>query len=205
MPTNSAAPLEPGGPGPARRPSRRVPLLLALLASTAGACGPLLEEPGANVPDPEGTRTTTINFTIQPHPIVLYQGPAADGPYMTHRFVQVLTGVDASLNVHFTTVTSALPDFSASYLIYENQGGEVAAIGRVAGLGAITDVPRSGWGPIASAEPGNGYVLRFKPARNVEANLPVIHARLYIVQYLTSTSGGIIGARVKYQLPFLPR
>ena len=69
-------------------------------------------------------------------------------------------------------------------------------------FGAITSKPETGWGSLASAEPGNGYVLRFKHARSFSADLPVTYVRFYVVEWLTNTSGGIMGARVKYQHPF---
>jgi hypothetical protein len=202
MTTHDAVPRRRAAPAPSRPRARRNRCVLAFLAGVALACGPALNDPGGTVADPEGTRTTTINFTIQPHPIVLYQGVADDGPYGTHAYVQVLTGVDASLNVHFTSVTSSDPEFRDHYLLNGNQGGEVVALGPVAGLGTIAAKPEAGWGPLASAEPGSGYVLRFKHARSFEADLPVTHARLYVVEWLTNTSGGIMGARVKYQMPF---
>ena len=79
--------------------------------------------------------------------------------------------------------------------------GEIADIGEVAGLGNVTTIPESGWTSRTVVVPGHGYVLRcqhYVPG-------PYQYTRLYASQFLTSTSGGIIGVQIKYQTPFEPQ
>ncbi len=72
---------------------------------------------------------------------------------------------------------------------------EFVSVGRVTGLGNIRNVPEQGWSDEVAVIPGNGYVIRDK------SNL---YIRLYVVDYIISTSGGIIGATVKFQRGFIP-
>lgn len=77
--------------------------------------------------------------------------------------------------------------------------GEVICIGKVAGLGNIRERPETGWADEAALLPGYGYILR--TSYNQDG---YVYCRVYVVGYLTSTGGGIIGATVKYQSPFIP-
>ncbi|HIY15238.1 MAG TPA: DUF5036 family protein [Candidatus Alistipes cottocaccae] len=79
--------------------------------------------------------------------------------------------------------------------------GDVICIGQVAGLGNIRERPEVGWADEAALLPGYGYILR---ASNIDAPDGYVYCRVYVVGYLTSTGGGIIGATVKYQSPFIP-
>ena len=67
-----------------------------------------------------------------------------------------------------------------------------ASIGAVKGLGNVANIPTTGWASQVAVIPGNGYV----------AYNGVNFYRLYVTDYITATSGGIIGADVKYQKPF---
>ena len=75
---------------------------------------------------------------------------------------------------------------------------EIVSVGSVSGLSGVVQAPRNGWATSAAVVPGTGYVLRFKNP-NTEKNY---YMRLYVVDYITNTSGGIIGATVKYQCPW---
>ncbi|MDR0873810.1 MAG: DUF5036 family protein [Prevotellaceae bacterium] len=75
---------------------------------------------------------------------------------------------------------------------------EVVNIGRVNGLGSIKKTPSSGWTTGTAVEPGSGYVFRMNDAGGYT------YARLYVVEWIIDTSGGIMGAKVKYQYPFNP-
>jgi len=72
----------------------------------------------------------------------------------------------------------------------------IANVGKVKGLGAITKIPSSGFVKQTSVEKGYGYVIFIKENG--------LYARLYVTDWVLSTSGGIIGAKVKYQYPFEP-
>lgn len=69
----------------------------------------------------------------------------------------------------------------------------IVSLGAMKGLGNVVSVPTEGWSSSVAVMPGNGYVVR----RNGQ------YARLYVDSYMTSTSGGIMGATVKYQSPFV--
>lgn len=70
----------------------------------------------------------------------------------------------------------------------------IASVGPVKGLGNVSSIPTAGWAREVAVTPGNGYVVY--DASNDE------FYRVYVIDYITSTSGGVIGADVKYQKPF---
>lgn len=87
------------------------------------------------------------------------------------------------------------------------QFGDVICIGKVAGLGNIRERPETGWADQAALLPGYGYILRRSSKYDQDGRLTpdgYNYCRVYVVGYLTSTGGGIIGATVKYQSPFIP-
>lgn len=69
-----------------------------------------------------------------------------------------------------------------------------ASIGRVKGLGNVSDIPVAGWAHSVSVTPGYGYVGYHVYENN--------YYRIYVDDYITSVGGGIIGADIKYQTPF---
>lgn len=84
---------------------------------------------------------------------------------------------------------------------------DVVCIGKVAGLGNIRERPEVGWADEAALLPGYGYILRRSSKYDQDGRLTpdgYNYCRVYVVGYLTSTGGGIIGATVKYQSPFIP-
>lgn len=72
--------------------------------------------------------------------------------------------------------------------------GKIVSVGKVAGLGNITTVPAAGWKEKAVVDVSEGYV-----AINTYGDT---YARIYVMDYMTSTTGGIMGTRIKYQCPF---
>ena len=102
--------------------------------------------------------------------------------------------------------TGVYPDGCDGYFFisYSNNfyGGtgtwSFARIGEVSGLGNITTIPNSGFAREVSVEPGYGYV-----AKN-EKNSDITYVRIYVEDWIISTSGGIMGAEIKYQSPFEP-
>lgn len=76
-------------------------------------------------------------------------------------------------------------------------GEQLLSVGTVAGLGNITGIPEGEWKSAAAVVPGTGYVVR-------SASTPYKFARLFVVGFMQSTAGGIMGATVKYQCPFVP-
>lgn len=72
-----------------------------------------------------------------------------------------------------------------------------ASIGKVRGLGNVSDIPTSGWASQVAVNPGYGYVAYNGGDRQFY--------RIYVKDYIVSTGGGIIGADIKYQTPFKGR
>ncbi len=71
-------------------------------------------------------------------------------------------------------------------------GGEFAAIGAVQGLGNVSYIPTTGWADKISVIPGNGYVAYSNNK----------FYRIYVISEIAGTTGGVIGADIKYQEPF---
>lgn len=68
----------------------------------------------------------------------------------------------------------------------------IARFGSVSGISAITSIPSSGWVGKIAVNPGTGYVIRY-------GDYGYTYIRLYVKNWIVSTSGGIIGATVVYQ------
>lgn len=73
----------------------------------------------------------------------------------------------------------------------------IASIGSVSGLSKIKQIPHSGWTDRVAVNPGNGYVIRFEGS--CESGTFCHYARVYVKEWIESTSGGIIGAIVRYE------
>ncbi|MBQ7462761.1 MAG: DUF5036 family protein [Bacteroidaceae bacterium] len=79
------------------------------------------------------------------------------------------------------------------YIDKENfKGASFASIGAVSGLGNVSTIPTSGWAEQMSVIAGNGYVAYSNNQ----------FYRIYVVSDIAGTSGGVIGADIKYQKPF---
>lgn len=75
-------------------------------------------------------------------------------------------------------------------------GCSIMSVGKVAGLGAIRNIPSGAkWGNSTVATPGYGYIM--SPGGDS-------YVRLYVESYITSSGGTIIGAKVKYELGWIP-
>lgn len=79
------------------------------------------------------------------------------------------------------------------YISNENfSGAYFASVGAVKGLGNVSIIPTLGWAGQMSVIAGNGYVAYCNNQ----------FYRIYVVSDIVGTSGGIIGADIKYQKPF---
>jgi hypothetical protein len=82
----------------------------------------------------------------------------------------------------------------------------ICNLGAMSGLGNITKIPTSGFTTPSefdlsgACEAGHGYVVKFEK----EDGSNPTYVRLYVVESIVSTTGGIMGAKVKYQYPFVP-
>lgn len=78
---------------------------------------------------------------------------------------------------------------------FHGNGWKIASMGKVRGLGNVASIPTSGWADRVAVVPGNGYV-----AHNYWSDEFV---RIWVSDYISgATTGGVIGAEVKYQKPF---
>lgn len=78
---------------------------------------------------------------------------------------------------------------------FHGNGWKIASLGQMKGLGNVYTIPATGWTDKISVKPGNGYV-----AYNSYQDE---YYRIYVTDYITgATSGGVIGADIKYQKPF---
>ncbi len=71
----------------------------------------------------------------------------------------------------------------------------VVSMGAVKGLGNVSYIPVTGWEKSVAVVPGDGYVAYSPTFKRFY--------RIYVSDFITGTDGGIIGANVKYQVPFL--
>lgn len=92
-----------------------------------------------------------------------------------------------------------MPDYPYIFMYNNNnfKGGfsGIASVGKVKGLSSIKKIPTTGWAEQVAIMPGYGYVIR---AWHDD------YIRLYVVQYMENTSGGIMGCTIKYQAPWEP-
>ena len=81
----------------------------------------------------------------------------------------------------------------------DNRTGQTlfACIGEVKGLGNVSYIPKYGWNHQMRVTPGSGYVV-YRANEGTEGKF----YRIYVERYITDTNGGIIGADIKYQVPF---
>ena len=80
----------------------------------------------------------------------------------------------------------------------ESDNLDIVSIGTVKGLSEVTTIPTTGWSKSVAVVPGTGYMLR----KENETYLYKKYIRIYVVDYIVGTNGGIIGATIKYQAPF---
>lgn len=91
--------------------------------------------------------------------------------------------VDLSLS----PLTCIYIDKANNFYEYYGEGAWIN-VGKVKGLAEVTKITINGWGNRAAVEQGNGYIL--------------LHNDLYFRLYVVEVTG--VGAKVKYQGPFMP-
>lgn len=162
-------------------------------------------------PDPAGTVSININVTANATPVDLYGGIMEKNDYL------YITGTDttyfsSSYNVHIMLGVDNNINFQALHHYGEtsnwgwfpNEASEFVDIGAVKGLAYVTDIPQSGWAKNVSATKGHGYFIRYKRSKNFnDTKFQMYYAALYVEDYLiSSTTGGIIGIKLKYKNPY---
>lgn len=93
--------------------------------------------------------------------------------------------------------------------LYQGNGGEISSMGPVDDLGGVKKIPDGGWSEKSAVQPGYGYVVRLKQdgktSTSTDGQLTINeknicrYARIYVVDWDVSTTGGIIGATIRYQ------
>ena len=136
---------------------------------------PPVTDPNTPVPDPAGTVTANISTT---------------------------TSIDVP---NYGYIRWEVPDnfylrgIDYRYLV------SICDLGEMKGLGNIINIPQNGYtipqqlNSTVACEEGHGYVVKFETH-----DYPSLYVRLYVVESIISTSGGVMGAKVKYQFPFEP-
>lgn len=84
-------------------------------------------------------------------------------------------------------------NFASNY-VWPGNPVTFVSLGNMSGLANIKQIPTTGWASKVSVVPGNGYIAYDRSNDS--------YYRLYVTDYIVSTTGGIIGADVKYQVPF---
>lgn len=88
---------------------------------------------------------------------------------------------------------------SSSNNFFFPEGGyslaDIASVGRVNSLSGITTIPNSGWCDEIAVHPGTGYVVRCRSNDTDSFH----YGRVYVEEWIESTSGGIIGAVLWYE------
>jgi len=137
--------------------------------------------PSTPVSDPEGTITVSMRNKTS------YNGN------------NVTLVVPDGCNAYF--YIDEADNFRGGSTIHHPSEWHLATIGQMSGLGNITRIPTSGWAYHAAVMPGYGYVARCVNLNRIDTT----YVRIYVMEYLTAAnSNGIIGARIKYQSPFVP-
>lgn len=72
----------------------------------------------------------------------------------------------------------------------------ITCVGNVGGLGKINKIPESGWTNSVAVNPGKGYIIRHRHDRDPQY---CKYAKVYVVDWIEGTSGGIIGAVIRYE------
>lgn len=75
---------------------------------------------------------------------------------------------------------------------------DISCVGNVKNIKRIKKIPESGWVKEISVRPGNGYIIRNK---NLDGDYKKYcrYAKVYVEDWIEDTSGGIIGATIRYQ------
>ena len=73
--------------------------------------------------------------------------------------------------------------------------------GKVKGLADVDKIVESGWSGGVAVLVNHGYLLKII---NYYYPSDISYGRLYVTKFLENTNGGIIGAQVKLQYPFVP-
>lgn len=167
--------------------------------STSDPCDPNLRCVPIIPPDPPNTVTHNLRHDVDQRSLALYRGPAEDTCewYGLHTQLEVFLMLSPSINFYILSSYEGRCEYVK---------GEIVNVGKVKGLAEVRGLPTSGWSRESAAQPGYGYIIRYKRADKYnDPRYRYYYARVYAVDYLTSaTTGGILGVKVKYESPYNP-
>jgi hypothetical protein len=150
------------------------------------------DNPSNAVPDPVGTITANISESSSTEISIVVNNVSYNGS------IRWYPPDNFHLHASFT--------FNGPNGNRYNGNVSICNLGAMQGLGNITAIPSSGFtvpsveNRTVACEAGHGYVVKFVDVENDN----IIYVRLYVVEPIVSTLGGIMGAKVKYQYPFIP-
>lgn len=133
--------------------------------------------------DPEGTIIANLTNTFYASGNGYYKEGLEYMNGMHHNYL----GMNSSNNIVAQ---------SANYVAY------IVSVGKVKSLSDIRTIPESGWSHEVAAVPGCGYI--YKSSYKEGGIIYWRYARIYVVDYVTNTSGGIMGITIKYQEEWEP-
>lgn len=156
----------------------------AAMAFTAASCskddGGDPSDPRNKVPDPEGT--VELNMRNMDNGKTLLECKSNSG----------------------TAITTIYIDKANNF-----GGMDFVDLGEMSGLGNIVKFTTTGASGSCSVCPGHGYLAFYSggtrrfPSGATAYNVEYAY-RIYVDSWITGTSGGILGAKIKYQYPFNP-
>lgn len=174
-------------------------LAIALISICTIGCGGNEDDEGGSIEnpvsasDPEGTIIANLTNTFKEGFNLYYD----NGIENINGGLWCYLGMNSSNNLQVANRRSNVDFYSI----------DIVSVGKVNGLSSIKIIPETGWSKQAAAIPGYGYVCRTK---HYVSNGPYSsegqyeYARIYAVDYMTSTSGGIMGITIKYQEKWNP-
>lgn len=164
-------------------------LVIALVSLCTISCGGDDDEGGSKYEpitqaDPEGTIVANLENTFT----YTKNGYYKNGIDNMNGGYDVYLGMNSSNNLQ------------ADAAGHDGTQAQIVSLGKVNGLSSIKNIPEQGWTNQVAAIPGYGYVFR----SSYFGREPYTYARIYIVDYMESTSGGIMGCTIKYQQNWEP-
>ena len=137
--------------------------------------------------DPQGTIIANLQNTFHPTKNGYYDG----GIDNMNNLSTVYLGLNSSNNLEARS----------------NNGffSQIVSLGEVKNLSQIKKIPDNGWTNQVAAIPGYGYIYRSPYCFTMPCYEPeVSYARIYVVDYLKTSLGEIVGVTIKYQDNWVP-
>jgi hypothetical protein len=174
---------------------------------------------GPSVPDPAGTITANISEDNSQFVDVTFTGDFSPSIW------EINIEWNTPDNIYLYWYSSIYYRYINKIEMYYHYDADIKMvdIGAVAGLGNVRQIPSVGWGNDFACEQGHGYVIKIQgnsvsKGRYLYRNDDDVqitpsdpdyweetqYIRLYVVEPIISTDGGIMGAKIKYQYPFNP-